>query len=310
MRLLPLPELTLAAIGVAAFFVAPDDLGFLTGIAITGIFVLSLSVVLGQAGIATLGQAALFGSGAYAAGLTALHLTQNPLIGLAVGGIAGAAVALASGIVMLRTHGLTFLMLSIAAAQLLYELANKAQAITGGDDGLGGFSLDPIVGLFRFDVQGRTGYLYGLSLLVAAYWLVRRLADAPFGLTCRGIRADRLRMSALGAPVFRHLLAAYVIGGFLAGLAGALTAQTTEIVGLQSLSFAQSAEALVMLVLGGAGRPAGALIGTAVFMIVHHVAAAVDPFRWMLVIGLMLIATILVLPDGLASLPARLRGRR
>lgn len=310
MRPLPWPELVLAALGLAAFFLLPEDLGFLTGIAITGILVLSLSLVLGQAGIATLGQAALFGSGAYAAGLAALHLTQNPLVGLFIGGTAGAAVALVTGAVMLRTHGLTFLMLSIAAAQLLYEIANKAHGLTGGDDGLGGFSLDPVLGLYRFDVQGRTGYLYGLAVLVAAYWLVRRLAQAPFGLTCRGIRADRVRMGALGTPVYRHLLLAYVIGGFLAGLAGALTAQTTEIVGLQSLGFAQSAEALVMLVLGGAGRPAGALVGTAVFMIVHHVAAAVDPFHWMLVIGLMLIATILVLPDGLVSLAGRLRGRR
>jgi branched-chain amino acid transport system permease protein len=297
-----LPELVIAALGIAAFFLFPDDLALLMRILITALFVLSLSLVLGQAGIATLGHAAFLGIGAYSAGLFALHISGDPIFGLVVGGIAGALVAIVSGALLLRTHGLTFLMLTIAVAQILYELANQASWLTGGDDGLSGYRIDPIFGVFKFDFYSRTGYLYVLVVLVLSYFAIRRLVESPFGLSIRGIRSDQSRMQALGSDVHRQLLVVFTIGGFFAGLAGALTAQTSQVVGLSSLGFSASGDALVMLIVGGSRRLSGAIIGTIVFMVIHHFASAINPYHWQFVIGALLVACVLALPNGLVGL--------
>lgn len=305
-----LPETALAAAGLAAFLLFPDDLAFLTRVAIACLLALSLDLTLGLGGIVTLGHAALYGTGSYAAGLLALHLAADPHLGLVAGAAAGALLALLSGIVILRAHGLTLVMLTVAVAQLVQEAANKAAWLTGGDDGLAGFTTGPVLGLFRFDLAGRTGYFWSLAVLVVAFGLLRRLAASPFGLTAEGIRADAGRMRALGCPVFCHRLQVYTLGGAVAGAAGALSAQVTEVVGLAALGFQTSAELLVMLTLGGLGRLWGALLGVVVFLLVHHLAAAADPFHWLAVIGAMLILTVLVLPGGLIGLLDRAAARR
>ncbi len=313
-RLPLVPEIVIACVGVGAFYVFPDDLAFLTQIVITAILVLSLSLVLGQAGIATLGQAAYYGAGGYAAGLFAIHVWPDPLAGLVVGALFGAALAAVTGLLLLRTHGLSFLMLTIALLQILYEVANRARAVTGGDDGLPGIAPNPVLG-FEFDLFSQTAYLYALAVLVAAYLLLRKIFESPFGLTCRGIRSDRGRVTALGGNVYLHLLAVFTMGGGFAGLAGALSAQTAGVVGLNSLTFGFSGNVLVMLILGGARRLPGALIGTVIFMVIQHVASTINPYHWLFVIGGLLIAGVLVLPNGIVSLfdaPlawARRRGR-
>ena len=296
-----LPEMILVALGIAAFFAFPNDLAFLARILITGLFVLSLSLVLGQAGIPTLGHSASMGTGAYAAGLFAIHVSQDPLIGLLVGGLAGALIAVTTGALLLRTAHLTFVMLTIAVAQILYEIANQAAWLTGGDNGLAGISVNPILGLFEFDLYSRTSYLYALAVLVVSYFIVRVIVESPFGLTSRGIHSDPDRMRALGCNTYRHLLIVFTIGGLFAGLSGALSAQVAQVVGLSSLSFGTSGDALVMLVVGGSARLPGALIGTVVFMIVEHAAATVNPYHWLFIIGGLLILTVLVLPGGLIS---------
>ena len=301
------PELVLAAVGLAAAWIFPDDLGFIARINILTIFALSLALVIGQAGIGTLGQAALFGAGSYGAALWALHVSSEPVSGLLVGAIAGAGVAAASGLLILRTKGLTLIMLSVAFAQVLYEIANKAAAVTGGDDGLADIPVSALLGVFAFDFRGRTGFYYTLAALVLVYFCLRRLVASPFGLTCRGIRADPMRMRAVGAPVFRHLLCVYSLGGAVAGVAGALSAQTAQVVGLNNLGFELSAEGLVMLTIGGVRHLAGALLGVPAFMIIRHVAATINPYHWLLVIGLLLIVTILFLPQGLYGLIERWR---
>jgi branched-chain amino acid transport system permease protein len=294
------------AIGVVAWFALPDQLGLLTRIAITALFVLSLDLVVGIAGLATLGHAALFGAGAYAAGIFALRLHPDPLLGLAVGIASGAVLALVSGAFLLRFSGFTFLMITVAIAQIVASLAQKARDWTGGDDGLTGFSMSPLVGRFAFDLEGRTAALYAIVVLVLGYYIARRIVDSPFGLAVRGIHENRARMAALGTPVFARLLAMYTLAGALAGAAGALSAQTNAIVGLDSLSFALSAEALVMLILGGAGRLHGALIGALVFSLLHHTAASINPYHWLFVVGAALMAVVLV-PPGKAW--GWLRGR-
>ena len=296
-----LPEAALLAIGLLAFVLMPEDLGLGTRILIGSLFALSLDLVLGYAGVVTLGHAAMFGVGAYAAGIFAVRVSADPLLGLAIGAGAGAAMALVSGFLVLRTHGLTSVMITLAIAQLVLEVASKWSAVTGGDDGLSGIAAAPLFQVFEFDFLGRTGYLYALGLLVVCFALMRRLVHSPFGLTCVGIREDRERMSSLGCNVQRHLMIIYVIGGTFAGIAGALSAQVTQVVGLSSLGFAHSAEVLVILVLGGTGRLWGAIVGTVVFMVVHEVAAAVDPLRWMFVIGGLLLLVVLVLRGGITG---------
>ena len=231
----------------------------------------------------------------------AIHITPEPLSGVLIGALVGAGVAAASGLLMLRTRGLTLIMLSVAFAQVLLEIANKAASVTGGDDGLADIPVKPILGVFAFDFRGQVGFSYTLAALVL-YFCLRRVVASPFGLTCRGIRGDQVRMRAVGAPVFRHLLSVYTLGGAVAGIAGALSAQTTQVVGLSSLGFELSAEGLVMLTIGGVGHLAGALLGVPAFMIIRHVAAAINPYHWLLVIGVLLIVTILFMPQGIYGL--------
>lgn len=284
-------------LGLIAWWLLPDQLGLLTRIAFTALLVLSLDLVVGVAGLATLGHAALFGVGAYAAGIFALRVNPDPLAGLALGIACGALLAAVSGAFLLRYRGFTFLMLTIAVAQIVLSLAQKARDWTGGDDGLSGFAIGPLLGRFEFDLEGRTAALYALIVLAAGLYLARRVVDSAFGLAVRGIHENRARMAALGTPVFARLLAMYAIAGALAGAAGAVSAQTNAIVGLDSLSFAISAEALVMLILGGAGRLHGALVGAVVFTLLHHTAASINPYHWLFVIGGALMAVVLVPPQ-------------
>ncbi len=302
-----LPFAVMLVVAVAAYYAFPYNLAFLTRIVFTMILVLSLDLLLGVTGIDTLGQAALYGSGAYAAGLFAIHVWNDPLAGLAAGALAGATVAFVSGLFLLRAHGLTLLMLTIAVAEVLKELANKLDWITGGTDGLGGIQMGPVLGLWDFDFIGQTGYIYAVSVLFVVAAVLSVVTGSPFGLSLRGIKDSPARMRAIGTPVGRRKLAAYVLAGAVAGIAGALAAQSTALVSLSVYDFQLSAEAVLMLVLGGTGRLWGALIGTAVFMTVHEVAASVNPFNWLFVIGFLVLGVVYAAPRGLIGLPEELR---
>lgn len=288
--------LVVLLLGLAACAAMPNQLGLMTRIFITALLVLSLDLVVGVAGLATLGHAALFGMGAYAAGIFALHAHPDPLVGLAVGIAAGAGLAALSGAFLLRYQGFTFLMLTIAVSQILLSLAQKARGWTGGDDGLSGFVMGPVLGLFDFDLEGRVAAVYALVVLAVLLYAARRIVDSPFGLAVRGIHENRARMAALGTPVFARLWMLYTVAGALAGAAGALSAQTNAVVGMDSLSFALSAEVLVMLILGGAGRLTGALVGATVFTVLHHTAASINPYHWLFVVGALLMLVVLVSP--------------
>ncbi|WP_205602517.1 branched-chain amino acid ABC transporter permease [Chelativorans alearense] len=301
----PLVFLTLGA--CAAFLLFPYDLGFMTRILIMMVFVISFDLILGYAGIATLGHAAMYGCGAYAAGLFAVHISPDPLLGLASGAAMGALIAFVSGLLLMRAHGLSLLMLSIAVTMVLQEIASKARDVTGGADGLTGISMGPILGVFEFDFIGKTAYWYAFCALFVILALLRILVASPFGLALRGIKDSSSRMRAIGTPVYWRKVTAYVIAGAIAGIAGALSAQITSLVSVEVFNFALSAEVMVMLVLGGSGRLYGALIGTLVFMTVHHVAASIDPFNWLFAIGFMVLGIVFFLPDGLISLPKRIR---
>lgn len=303
------PELSLALAGAALFILLPEELGFATSLVIGALFALSLDLVLGYAGIVSLGHAAMFGTGAYAAGLFAVHVSGDPLLGLAFGASCGAIIAWISGLLVLRVQGLTSVMITLTLAQLLYEAASKWRALTGGDDGFSGIEMQSIFGLFDFDYLGRTGFIYALTVLIIVYACLRRLVGSPFGLSLVGLREDRMRMVTMGCDANKQLTRVYIIGGAIAGIAGALSAQITQVVGLSSLSFTHSAEVVIMVVLGGTGRLWGAMLGAAVFIGVHHIASTIDPLRWMLFIGILLLVVVMAVPGGLSSAVVNLYAR-
>lgn len=295
------PYAALVAACVAVYFLFPDQLGLAARVATMAIFVMSLDLVVGYGGLATLGHAALFGVGAYATGVVATHFTGNALLGLAIGAASGASLAALSGAFLVRYHGLTFLMLTIAIAEIMLNLAKKLRAWTGGDDGLSGYTVGKVLGVFGFDLYGKVAFIYCCTILVISFWAMRRLMGSPFGLACVGIHQNRVRMAAMGDGVQATLLKLYVWAGLFAGLAGAVAAQVTQIVGLDSLGFTLSAESLVMLVLGGTGTLYGAIAGTAIFMTVHHAAASINPYHWLFIIGGMLCVLVLLPRERWAS---------
>jgi branched-chain amino acid transport system permease protein len=298
--------LLIIAAGLAGYWLFPDNLALLTRVIAVALMVLSLDLIVGYCGIATLGHAALFGAGAYAAGIACVNGVTEPLTLIVIGAVGGAAAGLVMGTIMLRAHGLPQLVLSIAIVQLFHEAANKASAYTGGSDGLSGLMPSPLFGVFEFDLWGQTAYLFGLTLLVLVFIVLKFVVSSPFGMLCRGIKEDQVRIRAMGAFVFPVLLKMFVISGAVAGMGGALAAISTQVVGLDSVSFELSANALVMLVLGGLGTLYGALIGTVIFMGFEHVVSSINPFHWMTMVGALLIAVVLAAPKGLGGLTDRL----
>jgi branched-chain amino acid transport system permease protein len=302
----PLEALPWAA-ALAAYVIFPSYLPLGSQILATILFALSADLVLGYAGIVTLGHAAFFGTGAYTAGILAAHGWGEPITGLLAGALAAALVGLASGLIVLRTTGLPLLMQTLVVATLLYEAANKASSITGGDDGLQGMVVWPVFGLFHFGLFGRTAYIYCLVVLFGCWWLARRLVHSPFGRSLTGIRENVLRMHAVGAPVFRRRLVIYTISAAFAGTAGALIAQTTQFVGLSSLSLDRSGGALIMLILGGVGRLYGAFIGVPLYMIAQDRFSELEPAYWYFWIGLLMVIVVLFGRGGVLGLLDRLR---
>ncbi|HEY2136253.1 MAG TPA: branched-chain amino acid ABC transporter permease [Xanthobacteraceae bacterium] len=295
---------------VAAYFCFPDYLALGAQILAIIIFALSVDLVLGYAGIVTLGQAAFFGTGAYTAGILAANGWGEPLSGLVAAAAVAGAVGLVSGAIILRTSGLTLLMQTLVVAAMLYEAANKGGRITGGSDGLQGMEVWPILGRFHFDMFGHTAYLYCLAVLAAAWIVVRALVHSSFGRSLTGIRENVTRMHAIGAPVDRRKLMVYTFSAALAGVSGGLIAQTTQFVGLGVLSLERSGTILIMLIIGGVGQLYGAFIGVPLYMIAQDRFSTIDPTYWYFWIGLFMVLMVLFAPGGVLGLVARWRGRR
>jgi branched-chain amino acid transport system permease protein len=302
------------AVALAAYFAFPNYLPLAAQTLATILFALSADLVLGYAGIVTLGQAAFFGTGAYTAGILAAHGWGEPLSGLLAAAVVAAAVGLLSGLIILRSSGLTLLMQTLVVAALLHEAANKASAITGGDDGLQGMQVWPIFGRFEFGLFGRTSFFYCLIVLFLCWLGVRRLVHSPFGRSLTGIRENVVRMHAIGAPVFVRRLVVYTISAGLAGISGALIAQTTGFVGLDSLSLERSGTVLIMLIIGGVGRLYGAFVGVPLYMVAQDRFSSIEPVYWYFWIGLLMVLLVSFARGGVLGLCDRLwrraRGRR
>lgn len=286
------------------FVLAPNYLSLASQIAIAALFALSLDLILGYAGIVSLGHAAFFGIGAYSAGLISKFGWGEPLTGLLLSTLAAGLVGYATSFIIARFRHLALIMLTLGFGLLLAELANSAGWLTGGIDGLQGIHTWRLLGLFNFGLFGTTAYAYALAVLFFVFLGTRRLIHSPFGLALRGIRENWVRMSAIGAPNRAHIRTIYTIAAALAGIAGALLAQTTETVSLDSLGFERSAEVLVMLVLGGAGRLYGGLVGATIFMVARDQFSGIAPEYWYFWIGILLIVVVILLPNGvLGGLP-------
>ena len=297
--------------GVAVFFAFPNYLSFGTQVLITILFALSLDLVLGYAGIVTLGHAAFFGVGAYTVGMMAMHWGWNePLSGLVAAALVAGAIGFASGLVLLRTQGLTLLMLTLCTMTLLEQAANMGAAWTGGFDGMPGLSFSKILGLFGFDaLYFRSQYLYVLAVLFFCFVIVRMLVYSSFGQSLTGIRENLLRMHAVGAPVRARQVLAYTVSAALAGVAGALFTQANGYVNLAVLGLERAAGVLIVLILGGYGRLYGAFVGAIAYMVLEHLLAKAYPTAWQLGIGLTLMAVALYARNGILGLGDALRRR-
>ncbi|MES2259994.1 MAG: branched-chain amino acid ABC transporter permease [Pseudomonadota bacterium] len=291
-------EIAFWLLPVAAYFAFSGYLVLISQIMIVGLFALSLDLILGYAGIVSLGHAAFFGLGAYTAGLLSVHGWSEPFSGLLAGAIVAGLFGFVTSFLVVRGQDLTRLMVTLGIGLMLFEAANKAAFITGGVDGLSGMMVGKLFGVFEFDLNGNTAYFYSLAVLFILFVVLRRLVNSPFGMSLIGIREGGRRMPAIGVDVNRRLSAIFTVSAAVAGVAGALLAQTTQFVGLDMLGFPRSAELLIMLVLGGTGRLYGALIGAAVFMLAQDYISGLNPAYWQFYIGLLLVLIVLFARGG------------
>ena len=302
----------LAAIGL--FFVfgdfipgIPTRLMLLSEIISLGLLALSIDLVLGYAGVVTLGQGAFFGLGSYVAGIMAkagmgMFPLSDPLIGLAAAAAVSGFAGFVTSFLVLRGSDLTRLMVTLGVALILAELANQMRWLTGGADGLQGVSSSAILGIWDFDLWGRTAYVYSLVVLFVCFWISRRIVHSPFGLSLKAIKGNALRARAIGVPVNARLIAIYTVAAAIAGVAGALLAQTTQSASPDMIAFHRSADALLILVFGGAGYLYGGLIGAGLFRVMQDVIGNITLQYWQFWLGLVLVLLVLFVRGGVIGL--------
>jgi branched-chain amino acid transport system permease protein len=297
-------ELALIAALLLSWFVLPTQALLLNEIAIVALFAMSLDLILGYAGVVSLGHAAFFGIGSYAAALFAKLVMPDPWVGMAVAVSTAAALGALCSLLILRGSDLTRLMVTLGVASILYELANKLDWLTGGADGLQGVVMGPLLtpfGAFEFDLGGRTAYAYTLGVLIVCLLLARRLVHSPFGYSLQALRDNRLRAASIGLSVNLRLIAIYTVAAAIAGAAGALLAQTSGFSSLDVFDFHRSADVLLVLVIGGTGYLYGGIFGAVVFKLLHDLISAWTPQYWNFWLGLFLVVLVLVGRDKLLS---------
>jgi branched-chain amino acid transport system permease protein len=310
------PEIAFWVVVLAAILLIPSRAALFNEILVNGLFALSLDLILGLAGIVSLGQAAFLAVGAYTAGILANAGFTDPTLGLVVGAALAALVGLITAPLLLRGADLTRLMVTLGVSLMLGEIANQNDWLTGGADGLN-FTMGPVLGRFPIGFAGQqNAALYSLVVLFILFFVARRIARSPFGLALAAIRENRTRAGSLGIATSRRLVAIYTVSAAYAGVAGALLAQTTGIASLDLFDFHRSADVMLMLIVGGAGYLYGGLIGAALFIILRDVISAATPAYWEFWIGALLVVLVLVGRDRIrdavlraarAIFPARLR---
>ena len=302
-------EITFWAIAAASVFLLPGKHLILTEIAILALFALSLDLILGYAGVISLGHAAFFGFGAYCAGLLAkYHVIDEPLLAMGAAGLAAALLGFATSFLVLRGSDLTRLMVTLGVALVLREIANRFDDLTGGANGLQGIIIAPLLGRFSFDISGHVAYVYVLAITSLLFLAARRLVHSPFGLSLHAVKANPLRAAAIGIPVNARLVVIYSIAAGYAGIAGALLTQTSAFCSLDVFSFERSADLLLVLIIGGTGYLYGGLIGAVLFKLTQDWLAAMTPQYWQFWIGLMLVVIVLIGHERITGWIAAARG--
>lgn len=289
-----LPEIVFWLAAFAAIPMLPGHHLLLNEITIIALFAISLDLILGYAGIASLGHAAFFGCGAYAAGLFAIHVSPDPLLGLGAATVAMAALGYATSFLVLRGADLTRLMVTLGVALVLGEVANKAAWLTGGADGLQGVFVGPVFGRFEFDLFGHTAFAYSLGVTFVLFAAARQITASPFGHSLLAIRDNPLRARAIGIPVNARLSAIYAVAAAIAGASGALLAQSAQFVSIDVLALHRSADVLLMLVIGGTGWLYGGIVGAVIFKVLQEILSAWTPQYWTFWIGAILVVMVLV----------------
>ncbi|MBW6422184.1 branched-chain amino acid ABC transporter permease [Rhizobium sp. XQZ8] len=285
---------------IAAYFVLPSKMLILTEIAILALFAVSLDLVLGFAGIVSLGHTAFFGLGAYVAGLMAMHFVAEPVTGLIVAGIVSGVLGLLTSFLILRGSDLTRLMTTLGIGLMMAEVANQMAWLTGGADGLSGFSPGPVLGLFEFDLFGKVGYVYCIAVLFVSTMIMRRIAFSPFGMSLKAIKGNAMRSAMIAVPARKRIVTVYTIAAVFAGVAGALLTQTTSFVSPDVLAFHRSADVLLVLVIGGTGYLYGGIFGAVFFTLIKDWLSVITPQYWMFYIGMLLVILVLIGRERLA----------
>jgi branched-chain amino acid transport system permease protein len=300
------------ALAAAPFFLAPYATTTLTRVLIFAMLAVSLDLLVGITGLPSLGHGAYFGVGAYAAGWAATHGITQAAPQLAIGFAVAAVAASIGAAIAVRTQGVFFLMLTLAIGELIQQLAQSWQSVTGGSNGLYGIPATRVGGAPLAQVASLYWYVAAVFLIGSvAMWSV---SASPLGATLRGIRDNEPRMRALGYPTTRYKLAAFVIAGGVAGIAGALLAAQQRLVTPADLGFATSAFVLLAVVIGGAGKLWGACLGAALVVVVRDYLGPDLGGHGPIVLGLVFIAIVYLLPRGVAGVQVpqafRRRGRR
>jgi len=298
---------------VGLFFIPDANLPLYGQILIWGLFAMSLDLLLGYRGIPSLGHAAFFGIGGYAAGYLGKFGWPEPISGLVIAALLAGIIGWLTGRLIQRVSGIALLMVTLGLNLILYDIVHRQSGLTGGDDGLQGIEIAPVLGLFRFDIFGRTAYLYALAVAFVLFLVARALVKSPFGLALMGARENPRRMIMLGAPLERDVTTVFAIAAAFAGAAGALLTQTTLVVSPTSLSFQRSADVLVILIIGGTGRLYGGFVGAFLFLFLREWLAELSPVYWYFWIGLLLVVMVAFFRKGLVpsleTLVGRLRRR-
>ncbi|MFV0281266.1 MAG: branched-chain amino acid ABC transporter permease [Rhodoblastus sp.] len=309
------PEYAFWIAAVAIAFLFPARVPLFTEIAILALFALSLDIVLGYAGIVSLGHGAFFGLGAYTAGLLAkagggAGLLSDPTFGLLAAAVLCAIAGYVTSFLVLRGADLTRLMVTLGVALIFAELANRMAWLTGGADGLQGVAVGKVLGVFGLGIfTPKNSYFYALTVLFLLFVVARKMVNSPYGVSLRAIKGNALRAGAIGINVNRRLNGAYTMGAAYAGVAGALLAQTAAFVSLDVLDFHRSADVMLIVIFGGVGSLYGALVGAAAFKFLYDLLAAATPQYWQFWLGLILVLLVLFVRGGIMGLMSKIYRR-